>query len=869
MTHNRSVAARPAADPGVLTRKVLPALLLGCFVAQPLFAQTAAPPMPPKRPAAQAQGGTPAAAPGVATPGVATPAQPTASSATSTAAGGTARTGTGAATSADKPAPAAGADDDMATVEVVAARPTNKVDRDVYELKNDISVSNASASDVLNNVPSVTVDQDGTVALRGNQNVQIMVNGKRDAQFQGQNRGDALNSFPAENIESIEVINVPGAEFGNEGGSGPIINLVLKRNRKPGSRANLNLNKGTEDRYNAGMNGEYAAGPYSISGNLYVRKQQGSSRRESQREDLDPASGDLIGNIIGANNAATERRNASKAVGFASTFTYNVGQRDQAGATVSYAKRQADTDSAGSTQLFGPGMVATADYGNRAHSASPSQNFGLGASYSHKSGEPGEELKFDLRYTGQSNDQETDRFYDYRLLPARYVTDNHSETARNNHILDISVDYTNRIWDSWSLAAGGKIADSRNDNGTGYLAVNPASGLYEPVPSRISQFRSDDRNAALYATLSTTFFSKLQVKAGLRGEYTELDVRQPLLNEEDKYHYMNWLPSLYATQDLSDTSQLQLRLARRIARPNERDLNPNLVYVSDFSAVQGNPNLQPVNNDLIELAYNERFFDFVDARFTLFKRREAPVIGNRSYPLATDPNVIVTSPINFGANDATGIDTWFNVRKLFISGLSANLGITLSNQKRLRISNYDLNAAPFEQKNHQENTKLRLAYQIGAESLQLNVNHQGQSLNGQGTNGGFTTTNLSWRHQFSPRLSMNLNVNNLFRSGSTETFIENEQLRYHAISTTQPRIVSLGFVYRWGGVTGDERVRNGGRGMFRGGQGGRGDGGGGRGDGGGGFGNGGGDGGGSSGGGGGWGGGGAGGGGGGGGGFGG
>ncbi len=828
MTHNRS-AAGPAAGPGVLTRKVLPALLLGCFVAPPLLAQTAAPQTPPpKRPAAQAQG---------TASGVATPAQPAGSGATPAAPGGTASTGTGPATRADKPAPAAGADDDMATVEVVAARPTNKVDRDVYELKNDISVSNASASDVLNNVPSVTVDQDGTVALRGNQNVQIMVNGKRDAQFQGQNRGDALNSFPAENIESIEVINVPGAEFGNEGGSGPIINLVLKRNRKPGSRANLNLNKGTEDRYNAGMNGEYAAGPYSISGNLYVRKQQGSSRRESQREDLDPASGDLIDNIIGANNSATERRNTSKAVGFASTFTYNVGQRDQAGATVSYSKRQADTDSAGSTQLFGPGMVASADYGNRAHSASPSQNFGLGASYSHKSGEPGEELKFDLRYTGQSNDQETDRFYDYRLLPARYVTDNHSETARNNHILDISLDYTNRIWDSWSLAAGGKLADSRNDNGTDYLAVNPASGAYEPVPSRISQFRSDDRNAALYATLSTTFFSKLQVKAGLRGEYTALEVRQPLLNEEDKYHYMNWLPSLYATQDLSATSQLQLRLARRIARPNERDLNPNLVYVSDFSAVQGNPNLQPVNNDLIELAYNERFFDFVDARFTLFKRREAPVIGNRSYPLATDPNVIVTSPINFGANDATGIDTWFNVRKLFISGLSANLGITLSNQKRLRISNYDINAAPFEQKNHQENTKLRLAYQIGAESLQLNVNHQGQSLNGQGTNGGFTTTNLSWRHQFSPRLSMNLNVNNLFRSGSTETFIENEQLRYHAISTTQPRIVSLGFVYRWGGVTGDERVRNGGRGMFRG-PGGRGDGGGGRGDGGGGFGNG-------------------------------
>jgi hypothetical protein len=194
--------------------------------------------------------------------------------------------------------------------------------------------------------------------------------------------------------------------------------------------------------------------------------------------------------------------------------------------------------------------------------------------------------------------------------------------------------------------------------------------------------------------------------------------------------------------------------------------------------------------------------------------------------------VIVSSPINFGANDSTGVDLNFNVRKLFLQGLSANLGATLANEKRLRVSNYNLDALPIEQKNHRENVKLRLAYQIGAESLQMNVNRQGQSLNGQGTNSGFTTTNFSWRHRFSPRLFMNLNVVNLFRSGSTETFVENENLRVHSVSTTQPRIVSLGFTYQFGGVTGDDRIRNGGRGgMFRGGPGGQG---GGRGDGGGG-----------------------------------
>ena len=696
-------------------------------------------------------------------------------------------------------------------VEVVAARPTNKVDRDVYELKDDISVSNASAADILNNVPSVSVDQDGTVALRGNQNVQIMVNGKRDAQFQGQNRGDALNSFPAEAIESIEVINVPGAEFGNEGGSGPIINLVLKRNRKPGSRVTLAANKGTEERYNANLNGEHAAGPYSVSGSIGLRRDMRTSARETQREDLDPGTGA----VIGGSTASNASRAPSTSVRLASTLTVNVGARDQAGATFSYSKMQNDSENTGMTARFGPGMVPTADFSSTSSGRAPSDNLGLGVSYSHKSGAPGEELKFDLRYTAQDNNSDADVRYDYRLRPVRYAADSLRATDRENRIVDLSVDYENKLWETWQIKAGTKFANSTNSNATDYRAVNPLSGAYEPVPARIGDFETLDRNAALYATLSTKFFADLRVQAGLRGEVTELVVRQPQLAQEDTYHYVNWLPSLYASQGISDTGQLQLRVSRRVARPNERDLNPNLVYLSDFNARQGNPNLEPVNNDLAELAWRDNFFG-ADTSVTLYRRRESPVLGNRSYPLASDPNVIVTSPVNFGANDASGVEFNVNVRKLFVPGLSANLGATIGNETRMRLSNLTTVTTPVEQKNHRENARLRLANGIAQESLQLSVNRNGRSLNGQGVNSAVTTTNFTWMHRFSPQLSLNLNVNNLFGAGTTESFVENEVLRLQSMATTQPRVFSLGVRYQWGGVTGDERVRGGGRGTLRG-----------------------------------------------------
>jgi hypothetical protein len=543
-----------------------------------------------------------------------------------------------------------------------------------------------------------------------------------------------------------------------------------------------------------------------------VSRNQNTRHNETRRTDLDPATG----NAIGANNASRDIDSNSDSFNFASTLTYNVGERDQAGATASYSKTRNESDTLGATSRFGVGMVPLSDFSTLSHSRSPAENFGLGASYLHKSGNPGEELKFDLRYTGQNNDSARDTRYDYRLRPASWSADNLNDTDRSNRILDISIDYQRVIFDTWSLKTGAKFAGSRNSNATNYLAADRISGVYLPVPSRISDFESNDRNAAVYGIVGARPMPNLQLQAGLRGEYTALDVRQPLLAQEDRYHYLNWLPSFYATQDLNDTAQLQLRMSRRIARPNERDLNPNLVYLSDFSARQGNPNLEPVSNDLAEIAYRDNFFT-VDTSATLFKRRESPVLGNRSFPLASDANVIVTAPVNFGVNDATGLELNFNARKLFIQGLSANFGATLANVRRSRLSNFATGNVESILKNRQEDLKLRLAYQIAMESLQLSVNRRGQSLSGQGTNSAITMTGFTWRHRFTPRLNMNLNISNVFGTGDIENYVENEVLRQHSLTTAPQRVVTLGFSYQWGGVSGDERIRNGAPGMFRGG----------------------------------------------------
>jgi len=155
---------------------------------------------------------------------------------------------------------------------VTAARSSNRIDRQAYDVKSDAASTNDTVADTLNKVPSVAVDPDGNVTLRGRSNVQILVDGKPSAMMQGENRAAALGAIPAADLDSVEVINNPGAQFGNEGGGGPIINLVMRRERTPGGFGAVNANVGPEGRANASSFGSYTTGRMSVQGGVYVRR---------------------------------------------------------------------------------------------------------------------------------------------------------------------------------------------------------------------------------------------------------------------------------------------------------------------------------------------------------------------------------------------------------------------------------------------------------------------------------------------------------------------------------------------------------------------------------------------------------------------
>src|SRR5690606_15266281 len=159
----------------------------------------------------------------------------------------------------------------------------NRIDREVYDPKDDPDTATSSTADILNKAPGVNVDPEGNVTLRGSSNVTVLIDGKPSVMTQGEMRAATLQSMSADDIDTIEVITNPSAEFGAEGGSG-IINLVMKRNRRPGKTLGINLGAGSDDSRNASLSAAYNSGRSTLSGGLNYREMNRESEGNTIRE---------------------------------------------------------------------------------------------------------------------------------------------------------------------------------------------------------------------------------------------------------------------------------------------------------------------------------------------------------------------------------------------------------------------------------------------------------------------------------------------------------------------------------------------------------------------------------------------------------
>ncbi|MGI4844097.1 MAG: TonB-dependent receptor domain-containing protein [Janthinobacterium lividum] len=675
------------------------------------------------------------------------------------------------------------------TVTVSATRTQNRIDRQSYDVKADPATSNDTVADTLNKVPSVAVDADGNVTLRGRGNVQILVDGKPSAMMQGENRAAAINALPAADLESVEVINNPGAQFGNEGGGGPVINLVMRRERSPGGFAVVNGNVGSEGRYNTSAFGSWTQGRYSVQGALFRRETKNDSSGETRRERINPATGAIAPSSQDSNSI-----NRGRSTGANVGLTYNLGDKDVVGLTANYSQSDNESEFVERYRSTNAAGIVDSQYLRTSGSDNRNRNYGIGARLDHKGDAPGEIFKMDLRLSGSDGDGGSRATNVYTVRPpSATAPDTRQGRDNETRIADFTGDYE-LPGEHGVFKMGYKVARNHNVADNGFFDIDPSTGAERVNTTRTNRFELTDVTYALYGSYQWRVNEKWGVLGGLRAEYADLDMNQVTTGQRASNHYFDAIPSAFVTYGLSDDTTLRLSYAHRIRRPGAGELNPFVIYRDELNLYSGNPNLQPANTDSLELGVETKLGK-VDTNVRLYMRHESDLINERRVLLAND--VLLTTRENAGSARSGGIEFNFSGRatqKLMVN-VSGNVGY--SEQTVLDRANDDKRSAT------SIGGRARINYQLDPKnSFMLMLNAQGKTLFGQGYREPQRTADLNYRHNLTPALTLTVNINDLFDSQKMEMITETDRLREHSIRRFGGRMAYIGLSYRFGSFGG-------------------------------------------------------------------
>jgi len=470
------------------------------------------------------------------------------------------------------------------------------IDKKVFSVDQNISSSGGSASDVLKNIPSVTVDNEGNVSLRKDGNVEIWINGKASG-LTADNRAQVLQQLPAESIESIELMTNPSAKYNPEGSAG-IINLVLKKERKAGYygsvSAGLIYPDGGKVGQNLGANVNYSSSKFDAYINLGYRAMNFQGGGNSNRYNKNKAGIDST--LISQNNIMN---NSFGGLFLRAGIDYRLDSKNTLGLSgFGMAGSGISTNTINYKQSDLLTNTTQRDYSrtNTGSGTRPSVNMNL--DYSHEFDKKGNTFMTTLSYSNHVRGG--DNGFIQSDLPAPFNDITQSSTDKNNEIM-LKGDYTNKLTETSKLELGWQNTISNR--------LSNASGLFTQtkvqLPAYKNDFNYDEQIHAAYITYGNKIGS-FSIQGGLRGEYfwkqstnTTAYSQQTIPSKS----IVQFFPSMYLSYELKNKDEIQLNYSRRVNRPRGRQINPFRDYSDSTNISYGNPDLSPEYSSALELNY--------------------------------------------------------------------------------------------------------------------------------------------------------------------------------------------------------------------------------------------------------------------------
>jgi outer membrane receptor protein involved in Fe transport len=506
-------------------------------------------------------------------------------------------------------------------VEVVEDRPTMTIepDRNTYRAK-DVAPAAGNASEVLDAVPSVQVDGEGKVSLRGNENVAIQING-RPAPIRGPQLAAYLKGLPANIVERVEVIPNPSAKYDPEGMAG-ILNIVLRQDADLGLSTGLNFGVAETDRYNASGNVGYQSGPLTIFSNLGVYSDDRAIEGINDRERFD-----AVRSLISVTSQDIDGRTGGKGQNLSTTVDYRLTPKDVLSNVLSVNRRHGN-DGQVSNYIELDESRTPVDYYNRPRNT---DTRGLMFDYTlaHKRTiEPRKhELASELRFN-HSHDEDGSVFWKQPLTSGGSASGFPIEGENNftdaiTRQLTAQLDYTRPLGANLKLETGYKGNARLLDRDFRVETDSTGDGTW--TRSDLSNaFEFDETVHAAYGVLSRSA-GKVQLQAGLRAEHADRNFALVDATEDFPYRYTSLFPSGVIMYSPSQATQMKVSYSRRIRRPGTQELNPFPSFFDLQNVFIGNPELNPEYTDAIELGLS-RTGKLGSIQFSPFYRHTTDVI---------------------------------------------------------------------------------------------------------------------------------------------------------------------------------------------------------------------------------------------------
>ncbi len=476
-----------------------------------------------------------------------------------------------------------------------------EVDKKVYSLENDVLTNGGTALDALRQIPAISVDGDGSISLRGSENVLIYINGKQSS-LSGEDRQTMLLQIPAANIESIEVNTNPGAKQDAEGVSG-IINITLKQNRTKGQNGFITLGAGTNNKYNATAAYNYSNGKWSTSNTLTFRQNDVWGKGYNERDNFTQDTFFVI-------NQYSESQNLNLNTTFSGSLDYKPSKKWLY--SINYmASINSDKDNEINNIILTDDnrtVKTFQEVGNNVNKRSMNYDAGLLVKKTFE--------KTAHNIVGIINYSLTDRTNNIDIVrnfkdPLTYQNLNQNSGLFYNTFDNgfanflAQVDYVKPFTDYRKLEVGAKYTARSFDNQFNFDSFNYQTQTIDIDNGRTNRFIYNENVSAAYVMLSDKVNDLIKYNIGLRAENTLVSGEEKLTNTPVNFNYSNLFPSgniNFTLQKKYNIPDIQLGYSRRINRPTQGQINPFINVNDPFNIFTGNPTLKPELTDALELS---------------------------------------------------------------------------------------------------------------------------------------------------------------------------------------------------------------------------------------------------------------------------